>query len=50
LREEAGGEAGLVAELDQTHGAFEAKLLDALAQMRGGEKVFGGHWIDGGEI
>jgi hypothetical protein len=31
LGEEAGGEAGVAAELDQAHGFLEAEVLDALA-------------------
>ena len=47
LREEAGGEAGEAAELDETHGALEAEALDALAELGGGEKGLGGGGVDG---
>ena len=47
LREEAGGEAGEAAELDETHGALEAEALDALAELGGGEEGLGGGGVDG---
>ena len=50
LREEAGGEAGEAAELDEAHGAFEAEALDALAQLGGREKGFGGDGVDGERV
>src|SRR5215469_16412502 len=50
LGEEAGGEAGEAAELYETHGSLEAKTLDALTELGGGEESFGGSGIDGERV
>ena len=47
LRQKAGGEAGVAAELDETHGFFEPEVLDALADALLADDVFGGFAIDG---
>jgi hypothetical protein len=47
LGEEAGGEAGLAAKLDESHGTLETKLLDALSEAGGGQQALGWVWIYG---
>ena len=46
LREEAGGEAGVAAEIDQAHRLFEAQILDALADALLGYEGFSGFAVD----
>ena len=50
LGEEAGGEAGVFAELDQAHLFAEAEELDALAEALGFEEGLGGFRGDGGGV
>ena len=52
LGEEAGGESGVAAELDQAHGFFEAEALDAFADFLFNDDGFGGAGVDlpGGDL
>ena len=52
LGEEAGGEAGVAAKLDETHGLFEAQVFDALADALLDDEGFGslGVDLDGGGV
>ena len=45
LREEAGGETGVPAQLHQTHGLLEPQPLDPLADVLFGDEPFGGFGI-----
>jgi uncharacterized protein len=46
LRQKAGGEAGLAAQLDEAHGFSEPQALDALADVFVGDEVLCGFFVD----
>src|SRR5579875_520114 len=50
LGEKAGGEASLLAQFDEAHGAFETEALDALAEAGLGEKFLSGFGVYRGTV